>query len=48
MGGELGADEDEALEVAFFDPAELPSDMLSMQLQWIADALSPDDRAAVR
>lgn len=48
VGGELGADEDEALEVAFFDTAELPSDILPMQPQWIADVLSGGDPPAVR
>jgi ADP-ribose pyrophosphatase YjhB (NUDIX family) len=32
------ADEDEAIEVEFFDMNDLPSDILPMQPQWIADA----------
>lgn len=47
-GGTLEADEDEALEVGFFDVTELPSDILSMQPQWIADATAAGDSPTVR
>lgn len=47
-GGEVRPDEDEAVDVAFVDPAALPSDLLSMQTRWISDALSTRDRPAVR
>jgi ADP-ribose pyrophosphatase YjhB (NUDIX family) len=36
------ADEDEALDVEFFDLDNLPEDILSMQPQWISDAIERD------
>ncbi|GGK79409.1 HAD-IIA family hydrolase [Haloarcula sebkhae] len=38
-GGTLEADHDEALEVGFFDTDRLPSQILPMHPQWIADAV---------
>ncbi|MFC4407845.1 HAD-IIA family hydrolase [Haloarchaeobius iranensis] len=38
-GGTLEADQDEALEVGFFDTDRLPSQILSMHPRWIADAV---------
>lgn len=46
--GTLEADEDEALEVGFFDVDDLPSNMLSMQPQWITDATEKRDATAIR
>ncbi|QCW03602.1 HAD-IIA family hydrolase [Natrinema pallidum] len=42
------ADEEEALEVGFFDVNDLPPDILSMQPQWIADAIDISGSPAVR
>lgn len=42
------ADEDEALEVGFFDVNDLPSNILSMQPQWIADATDMSDTPAIQ
>ena len=47
-GGEVRPDEDEAVDAAFFDAAQLPSDLLPMQPRWISDALATSDRPAVR
>ncbi len=47
-GGTPEADEDEALEVGFFDIDDLPSNILSMQPQWIADATAVSDASAIR
>lgn len=38
-GGTLEADQDEALDVGFFDTDRLPSRILPMQPRWIADAV---------
>jgi HAD superfamily hydrolase (TIGR01450 family) len=42
-GGTLEADQDEALEVGFFDTDQLPSQILSMHPRWIADAVEGTD-----
>jgi HAD superfamily hydrolase (TIGR01450 family) len=42
-GGRLEADRDEALEVGFFDTDRLPSRILPMHPQWIADAVEGTD-----
>jgi HAD superfamily hydrolase (TIGR01450 family) len=42
-GGTLEADPDEALEVRFFDIDRLPSHILPMHPQWIADAVEGTD-----
>ncbi|WP_323173461.1 HAD-IIA family hydrolase [Natrialba sp. PRR66] len=42
------ADEEEALEVGFFDVNDLPSNILSMQPQWIADAIDISGSPATR
>lgn len=47
-GGTPEADEEEALEVGFFDMNDLPSDILPMQPQWIADANDTDGFPAIR
>lgn len=47
-GGTPEADEDEALEVGFFDARDLPSTMLPMQPQWVADATETSDAPAIR
>lgn len=47
-GGIPEADEDEALEVGFFDATDLPSNILSMHPQWIADATEMSDSSAIR
>lgn len=47
-GGTPQADEDEALEVGFFDVTDLPSTILSMQPQWIADATKTSNPPAIR
>lgn len=47
-GGTPEADEDEALEVGFFAVTDLPSNILSMQPQWIADATETGDSPAIR
>lgn len=46
--GEPDADNDEALDVGFFSLGELPSDILTMHPQWMADATEGDDRPVVR
>lgn len=46
--GTLEADEDEAVEVEFFDVDDLPSNMLSMQPQWLTDATEKRDATAIR
>lgn len=47
-GGTPEADEDEALEVGFFDVNNLPSNILSMQPQWITDATEVSDTPSIR
>lgn len=47
-GGTPEADEDEALEVGFFDVTAQPSNILSMQPQWIADATEMSDSPAIQ
>ncbi len=42
-GGTLEADQDEALEVGFFDTDRLPRQMLPMHSQWIVDAVDDTD-----
>lgn len=47
-GGTPEADEEEALNVGFFDTDDLPAGILSMHPQWIADALHQSDGPAIR
>jgi len=47
-GGVPEADKDEAIEVGFFDPDDLPSNILSMQPQWITDAIDGTDIPQIR
>jgi ADP-ribose pyrophosphatase YjhB (NUDIX family) len=47
-GGAPEADEDEALEVGFFNVDNLPSNILPMQPQWIIDATVASDSPAIR
>jgi ADP-ribose pyrophosphatase YjhB (NUDIX family) len=42
-GGTLEADQDEALEVGFFDTDRLPSHILPMHPRWIADTIEGTD-----
>lgn len=42
------ADEGEVLEVGVFDVTDLPSNILSMQPQWIDDATEMSDPPAIR
>ncbi len=46
--GTAEADEEEALEVGFFGVNDLPSDILPMQPQWIADAIDMSGPCAIR
>lgn len=47
-GGSIRADRKESAEVKFFNPAELPADMLPMHPQWLMDALASDFSAFIR
>lgn len=47
-GGTPEADEDEAIEIGFFDVTDLPSTILSMQPQWVADATEMSDSLSIR
>lgn len=47
-GGELRCNSDESLEIEFFNPEELPQDLLKMHPQWLKDALANRDLAFIR
>jgi HAD superfamily hydrolase (TIGR01450 family) len=46
--GDVQADGTEILEVAFFEPDQLPDELLPMHPQWLADALEGSNRAFIR
>lgn len=48
VGGRLTADAEEALDAGFFRKDELPSNILPMQPQWVADATAERDGPAIR
>lgn len=48
VAGTLAADEDEAVDVGFFEANELPSNILPMQPRWVADATAERDGPAIR
>jgi ADP-ribose pyrophosphatase YjhB (NUDIX family) len=47
-GGELRCNSDESLEIEFFNPEELPKDLLKMHPQWLKDALVNRELAFIR
>ncbi|MBU9721653.1 MULTISPECIES: NUDIX domain-containing protein [Bacillaceae] len=46
--GELRCNSDESLEVRFFDPENLPRNLLKMHPRWLKDALANRDQAFIR
>lgn len=48
VGGTLGPDGVEALDVSFFDPERLPADLLPMHPRWLSDALTGGGTAFAR
>ncbi|MGM7719585.1 NUDIX hydrolase [uncultured Metabacillus sp.] len=47
-GGKLHIDLNESLEVGFFSPQALPSNLLNMHPCWLSDALSDTERGYIR
>lgn len=47
-GGKLQVDNDEVIGVEFFDPYNLPANILIFQLQWIYDALRTENQPLIR
>ncbi|GHH99444.1 NUDIX domain-containing protein [Neobacillus kokaensis] len=47
-GGELRCNSDESLEIQFFNPEELPQDLLKMHPRWLKDALVNRELAFIR
>lgn len=46
--GEPSCNSDESLEIKFFDPENLPKDLLKMHPNWLKDALENRDLAFIR
>lgn len=48
IGGELICNSSESLAIEFFDPKNLPTDLLKMHPYWLADALAEKESAFIR
>ncbi|MFD1032678.1 MULTISPECIES: NUDIX domain-containing protein [Caryophanaceae] len=47
-GGDLRCNSSESLEIKFFEPQNLPKDLLRMHPQWLKDALAERELAFIR